>query len=58
MKIGDPWDGFFYPTLTLMMGSYILSHSEMIEKIEGTVSTAKQNKDLTPSNQGSKTKNE
>ena len=22
MPIGDPWDGFFYPTLTLMIYSY------------------------------------
>ena len=22
MPIGDPWDGFFYPTLTRMMDSY------------------------------------
>ena len=25
MQIGDPWDRFFYPTLTLMIDSYILS---------------------------------
>ena len=58
MSIGDPLDGFFYPTLTLMMGFYILSHIEMIAKLEGTVSTAKQNKDLTSSNHGNKTNNE
>ena len=23
MPNGDPWDGFFYPTLTLMIDSYI-----------------------------------
>ena len=23
MQIGDPWDGFFHPTLTLVMDSYI-----------------------------------
>ena len=23
MPIGDPWDGFFYPTLTIMIDSYI-----------------------------------
>ena len=26
MPIRDPQDGFFYPTLTLMMDSYILAH--------------------------------
>ena len=26
MPIGDPWDRFFYPTLTLMMDSYYLDH--------------------------------
>ena len=25
MPIGDPWDGFFYPTLALMVDSYILA---------------------------------
>ena len=23
----DPWDGFFYPTLTLMIDSYNLTHA-------------------------------
>ena len=27
MPISDSWDGIFYPTLTLMMDSYILAHS-------------------------------
>ena len=27
MPNGDPWDGFFYPTLTLMIDSYILTQS-------------------------------
>ena len=26
MPDDDPWDGFFYPTLTLMIDSYILAH--------------------------------
>ena len=25
MLNGDPWDGFFFPTLTLMIDSYILA---------------------------------
>ena len=25
MPIGDPWDGFFYPTLTVVMDSYNLT---------------------------------
>ena len=24
MPNGDPWDGFFYPTLTLMIDSYMI----------------------------------
>ena len=24
MSLGDPWDGYFYPNLTLMLDSYIL----------------------------------
>ena len=26
MLISDPWDGFFYPTLTRMIDSYMLAH--------------------------------
>ena len=29
MPIGDPWDGFFYPTLILMSGSYILTQDKI-----------------------------
>ena len=30
MPIGDPWDGFFYPTLTPMIDSYILLYSFIV----------------------------
>ena len=26
IPIGDPWDGFFYPTLTLRIDTIILAH--------------------------------
>ena len=31
MPIGDPWDGFFYPTLTLMIDSYYLKQMKTAE---------------------------
>ena len=30
MPFGDPRDGYFYPTLTLMMDSYILVHQRNV----------------------------
>ena len=33
MPIGDPRDGFFYPTITLLINSYILAHRIRISEI-------------------------
>ena len=42
MPIGDPWDGFFYPTLTLMKDSYnahpIYYHSYKLQRAEKSCS--------------------
>ena len=33
MPNGDPLDGFFHPTLTLVIDSYIILHRELITKV-------------------------